>query len=107
MEIGVKKINIQTPETHKLHNASTSFIQNLTKNIEKMIKHVKETDSNHKEIEFRTLISQQPMETPDISNIELERMHTSPEPAHSDSYGLTHRSPPTKTKKEPKHSKLK
>lgn len=48
MEIGVKKINLQTPETHKLHNASTSFIQNLTKNIEKMIKHVKETDSNHK-----------------------------------------------------------
>lgn len=78
MELGVKKLTEakQTPQKYS-HNASASFIQMLTKNIEKMIHNIKH-DPALKEIDFKPVLNSNPISTPDVSHIYNERVHTTP-----------------------------
>lgn len=52
-----------------------------------MIQNLKH-DPTLKEIDFKSIINNNTISTPDISNIYHERIHTTPEPMACDFYGL-------------------
>lgn len=54
-----------------------------------MIKNIKDESPLNKDIDFKPVLHhQETMNTPDISNIYNERIHTTPEPMACDFYGL-------------------
>ena len=54
-----------------------------------MIKNIKDPRILNSEMDFKPILHNQHINTPDISNIYMERLHTSPETQPCDSYGLT------------------
>ena len=57
-----------SPRPKCSHNASNSFIGNLVKNIEKMVKHIKDPMSA-RELDFKPIPQPTYMNSPDISRI--------------------------------------
>lgn len=53
-----------------------------------MIKNIKDEGSINKDVDFKPVLTQENMNTPDISHIHHERIHTTPEPMVLDFYGL-------------------
>jgi len=90
MEHGIKKITKRRPNDSRKrnNNASASFINMLAKNIEKMIKNIKDSSIIFTKEDFKPILNSKQLNLPDISNIYQERLHTSPESMPFDSYGL-------------------
>jgi hypothetical protein len=53
-----------------------------------MIKNIKDPGTLTRDMDFKPLLNQPHISTPDISHIYQERIHTTPEPMACDSYGL-------------------
>ena len=59
-------------------NTSTSFINGLLKNIEKMVKNTHYRENASREMDSSHIMSRHEMNTPNVSRICIERVHTTP-----------------------------
>lgn len=57
-------------------------------------------------MDFKPILHNQHIITPDTSNICMERLHTSPEPQNSDSYGLNDFRDRYRAKAEARNNKI-
>ena len=87
LEMEVKKITKRQGSRKGNHNASASFTNLLIRNIEKMLKSIKEPCVTiPTQMDFKPILTAKNLLEHDITH--HERLHTSPEPQGFDSYGL-------------------
>lgn len=87
MEMEVKKITKRQGSRKGHHNASASFTNLLIRNIEKMLKSIKEPCVNiPNQMDFKPILNSKKLQELDFTK--NERLHTSPDPQGFDPYGL-------------------
>lgn len=87
LEMEVKKITKRQGSRKGNHNASASFTNLLVRNIEKMLKSIKEPCGNIiNKMDFKPILTAKNLQEHDFTH--NERLHTSPDPQGFDPYGL-------------------